>query len=125
MQETINTPGAPSAIGPYAQATVVNGFVFTSGQLPIDPVSGELIDTIGEATRQSLDNVRAILEAAGSSMAKVVKTTVFLRDLNDFAAMNDEYARHFTQPLPARSTVQVAKLPKDAIVEIEVIAVVG
>lgn len=119
---TIATPLAPAAIGPYSQAVQALGLVFTSGQLPIDPGSGALIEEISAATRQSLLNVRAILEASGSSLHRVVKTTVFLRDLKDFAEMNAVYAEFFPDNLPARSTVQVAQLPRNAVVEIEVVA---
>lgn len=124
MKQVISTTGAPGAIGPYSQAIKAGNFVYTSGQLPINPVSGELIDDIKKATEQSLENVKAILEEAGTTMDKVIKTVVFLRDMNDFAAMNEVYGTYFKENAPARSCVQVAKLPKDAVVEIEVIAVV-
>lgn len=120
--QSITTPSAPAAIGPYSQGIQASRLIFTSGQLPVDPATGTLITEISAATRQSLDNVRAILEAAGSGMNQIVKTTVFLRDMNDFAAMNAVYAAYFTGTPPARSTVEVARLPKDAIIEIEVIA---
>lgn len=123
MKKMISTDKAPAALGPYAQAVVVNGTVYTSGQLPIDAATGEMPDTIEEQTAQSLTNIRYILEAAGSGMDKVVKTTVFLSDMNDFAAMNGVYAEFFVDPFPARSTVQVARLPKDALLEIEAVAV--
>ncbi|MDR3296337.1 MAG: RidA family protein [Clostridiales Family XIII bacterium] len=124
MRKRIETPAAPAAIGPYAQANVFGGLVFTSGQIPIDPATGEFAGAAIEAqTEQSLKNLKAILEAAGSSMDKVLKTTVFLSDINHFAAMNDVYARYFNgENLPSRSAVQAAKLPKDALVEIEAIA---
>lgn len=120
----IATDRAPGAIGPYSQARIVGSLVITSGQLPIDPATGAFPEGgIGEQTRQSLKNVKAILEAAGTSMDYVVKTTVFLRDMNDFAAMNTVYAEFFSEgSYPARSAVQVARLPKDALVEIEAIA---
>lgn len=121
-QHTISTPHAPEAIGPYSQAVKTGNLIFTSGQLPLNPQSGELVTDIERATKQSLDNVTAILESSGSSMDKVVKTVVFLRDMNDFAAMNAVYAAYFPSNPPARSTVQVASLPKDAILEIEAIA---
>jgi 2-iminobutanoate/2-iminopropanoate deaminase len=121
-KQVITTTGAPGAIGPYSQAIRAGHFVYTSGQLPINPSSGELVADIKEATAQSLENVKAILEEAGTSLDKVVKTLVFLRDMNDFAAMNEVYAKYFTANAPARSCVQAAKLPKDAIVEIEVVA---
>ena len=120
--QNISTSSAPAAIGPYSQGIQAGGLIFTSGQLPVDPATGTLITEISAATRQSLDNVRAILEASGSAMNRIVKTTVFLRDMNDFAAMNAVYAAYFTGTPPARSTVEVARLPKDAIIEIEVIA---
>lgn len=123
-KQVISTTGAPGAIGPYSQAIKAGHFVYTSGQLPINPAKGELVHDIKEATAQSLENVKAILEAAGTSLDKVVKTLVFLRDMNDFAAMNEVYAKYFTADAPARSCVQAAKLPKDAIVEIEVIALI-
>lgn len=121
-KQTLNTQNAPAAIGPYSQGVKVGNLIFTSGQLPINTQSGELVADIEGATKQSLDNVKAILEASGSSMDKVVKTVVFLRDMNDFAAMNAVYATYFSTNPPARSAVQVARLPKDAIVEIEAIA---
>ncbi len=121
-KQTLNTQNAPAAIGPYSQAVKVGNLIFTSGQLPINTQSGELVADIEGATKQSLDNVKAILESSGSSMDKVVKTVVFLRDMNDFAAMNTVYATYFPNNPPARSAVQAARLPKDAIVEIEAIA---
>lgn len=124
MKQIVNTNQAPKAIGPYSQAIKANGFLFVSGQLPTDKDSGEFVNGGIEAqTRQSLENIKAILTAADNSFANVVKTTVFLKDMNDFAAMNGVYATYFTQECPARACVQVAKLPKDAMVEIEVIAV--
>jgi len=121
-KQTLNTQNAPAAIGPYSQGVKVGNLIFTSGQLPINTQSGELVADIEGATKQSLDNVKAILESSGSSMDKVVKTVVFLRDMNDFAEMNTVYATYFPSNPPARSAVQVARLPKDAIVEIEAIA---
>lgn len=119
----IHTEKAPAAIGPYSQAIEVNGFVYTSGQLPVDPATGEFAEGgIKEQTRQSLTNVKSILGQAGTDMGKVIKTTVFLNDMNDFAAMNEVYAEFFQQPYPARSAVAVEKLPKGALVEIEVVA---
>src|SRR5690606_20553423 len=112
------TDKAPAAVGPYSQAIVANGMVFTAGQVPLDPSTGKLVEgDIRAQTTQVLKNVQAVLEAAGSSLDKVVKTTVFLKDLNDFAAMNETYAQFFTNQPPARSTVQVARLPLDALVE--------
>lgn len=125
MKQTISTTHAPAAIGPYAQAVSVNGFVFTSGQLPLDPATGTFPEGIAEQTRQSLTNVKAILAEAGVSMDQVIKTTVFLSDINNFGAMNEVYATFFQDgSYPARSAVEVARLPKDALVEIEAIAVV-
>lgn len=119
----IHTEKAPAAIGPYSQAIEVNGFVYTSGQLPVDPSTGEFAPgDIKEQTHQSLTNIKSILEQAGTSMNNVIKTTVFLNDMNDFAAMNEVYAQFFQQPYPARSAVAVEKLPKGALVEIEVVA---
>lgn len=121
MKTTVNTGKAPAAIGPYVQAVKAGGLVITSGQLPIDPATGAFPEGIQAQTRQSLTNVKAILEEAGLTMDDVVKTTVFLSDMNNFAAMNEVYATFFTS-FPARSAVEVARLPKDALVEIEVIA---
>lgn len=119
----ISTTNAPAAIGPYSQAIKVGELVFVSGQLPIDPATGAFAEGgIKELTRQSLTNMKAILEEAGTSMANVVKTTVFLADMNDFAAMNEVYAEFFAAPFPARSAVAVKTLPKGAQVEIECIA---
>src|SRR5262245_11774077 len=118
--ESIQTGHAPQAIGPYSQAVKVNGFVFCSGQIPLDPATMQVIEGDAKAqTERVLANLRAVLEAAGSSLEQVVKTTVFLLDMNDFAAMNEVYAAFFTSNRPARSTVQVARLPRDVRVEIE------
>lgn len=122
MSDIINTDKAPAAIGPYVQGTVLGNLVFTSGQLPIVTATGVMPETIEEQAKASLDNVKAVVEAAGSSMNKVIKTTVFLSDMNNFAAFNAVYATYFAEPFPARSCVQVARLPKDALVEIEAIA---
>jgi 2-iminobutanoate/2-iminopropanoate deaminase len=124
-KQIISTSNAPAAIGPYSQAVKVGNLLYTSGQLPINSATGEFLnDDIKRATAQSLDNVKAILAEAGTSLDKVVKTLVFLKDMNDFADMNEVYAQYFSTNPPARSCVQVAKLPKDALVEIEVIAIV-
>ena len=121
--KVISTKKAPAAIGPYSQAIQVGNLVYTSGQIPIDPATGAFVEGgIKEQTRQSLSNVRAILEEAGLSMANVVTTTVFMADMNDFADMNAVYAEFFTEPYPARSAVAVKTLPKGALVEIEVVA---
>lgn len=123
-KKVINTEKAPAAIGPYSQGIDVGSLVFTSGQLPIDMATGELVtDDIKKATKASLENVKAILEKAGSSMDKVIKTVVLLKSINDFAAMNEVYGEYFKSEQPARSCFEVGKLPKDALVEIEVIAV--
>jgi len=122
MKKVISTTKAPSAIGPYSQAIQVGNLVYTSGQLPIDPTTGELVEGIKEQTRQSLLNVKAIIEEAGLTMGNVVKTTVFMADMNDFADMNAVYAEFFSEPYPARSAVAVKTLPKGALVEIEVVA---
>ena len=122
-KKAINTEKAPKAIGPYSQAIQVGNLVYTSGQLPINPTTGAFPEGgIKEQTRQSLCNIQAILEEAGLTMSNVVKTTVFLADMNDFADMNAVYAEFFTQPYPARSAVAVKTLPKNALVEIEVMA---
>lgn len=122
----ISTSNAPAAIGPYSQAIEVNGFVYTSGQLPIDPATGAFPEGgVQEQTRQSLLNVKAILEEAGLTLANVVKTTVYLADMGDFAAMNEIYSQFFSQPFPARSAIAVKALPKGALVEVEVIAARG
>ena len=124
MVKSLHTDKAPAAVGPYSQAPEVNGFIFTSGQLPLVPETGELIsDDIKKATARSLDNIKAILEEAGSSMDKVVKVNIFLDDVNDFAAVNEVYAEYFTEHKPARSCVEVANLPKNGLLEIEAIAV--
>ena len=123
--ETISTKNTPAAIGPYSQAIKVGNLIYTSGQIPIDPATGALVaGGIKEQTRQSLLNVQAILKEAGLSMSSVVKTTVFMADMNDFADMNAVYAEFFTEPYPARSAVAVKALPKGALVEIEVVAAV-
>lgn len=125
MRDIVLTDRGPKPIGPYSQAVRVNGLLFVSGQIALDPKTGEM--TSGNITQQServLENVKGIVEAAGSKMPHVIKTTVFLKDISDFAAMNEVYARYFTAAPPARSTVEVARLPKDALVEIEVIAVI-
>ena len=123
MKQIISTSKAPAAIGPYSQATEANGLIIASGQLPIDPATGAFPEGIAAQTKQSLTNVKAVLEAAGTDMDHVLKTTVFLKDMNDFGAMNEVYATFFTEgKFPARSAVEVARLPKDALVEIEVIA---
>ena len=121
--KAIQTNNAPAAIGPYSQAIEVNGFIFASGQIPIDPATGEFVEGgIKEQTRQSLLNAKSILIAAGTDLNRVVKTTVFLSDMANFAAMNEVYSSFFEQPFPARSAVAVKDLPKGALVEVEVLA---
>ena len=123
-KQIISTTNAPGAVGPYSQAVRVGNLLFTSGQIPLDPVTGELVnDDIKKATERSLENIKAVLEEAGTSLDKVVKTTVFLKNMSDFASFNEAYAKFFLKNMPARSCVEV-KLPKDALVEIEVIALV-
>jgi len=123
MKQAISSDGAPKAIGPYSPAVRAGQLLFVSGQVPIDPSTGNLIDgDIAAQTRRVFDNIGALLAAAGRSFADVVRTTVFLADMNDFAAMNEVYAKYFAEPYPARATVQVARLPKDARIEIDVIA---
>ena len=125
MNKVISTAKAPAAIGPYSQAIVSNGFVFLAGQIPLDPVTGQIVDgDIASQTRRVLENVKAILEAAGSSLERVVKTTVFLKDMAAFGQMNEVYAGYFPVAPPARSTVEAARLPRDVQVEIECIATV-
>lgn len=124
-KRVVRTDQAPSAIGPYSQAVIANGWIFAAGQVALDPRTGQLV--LGDVriqTKRVMENIKAVLAAAGSSMDKVVKTTVFLRDLNDFGPMNEIYGEYFQENPPARSTVQVAKLPRDAVVEIEVVALV-
>jgi 2-iminobutanoate/2-iminopropanoate deaminase len=124
-KKIISTKNAPAAIGPYSQAVVAGNLIFTSGQLPIDPANGQLInDDVKKAAERSMENIKAILEAADSSLDKVIKTVIYLKDMNDFAAVNEVYSRYFKSNEPARSCVQVAKLPKDGLLEIEAIAII-
>ncbi|WP_075620345.1 RidA family protein [Paenisporosarcina indica] len=123
--KTVSTTKAPAAIGPYVQGMVVNGMFYSSGQIPLNAEGDMTEGSIVEQTNQVFANLKAVLEEAGSSLQQVVKTTVFIKDMNDFAVLNDIYGQHFGEHKPARSTVEVARLPKDAKVEIEVIAVVG
>ncbi len=121
--KALHTDKAPAAIGPYSQAIEVNGMVFASGQIPLDPATGNIVEGgIKEQTHQALTNAKAIMEAAGLTLANVVKTTVFMADMNDFAAMNEVYATFFSEPYPARSAVAVKALPKGVLVEVECIA---
>ena len=123
MRDIVLTERGPKPIGPYSQAVKAGGFLYMSGQVALDPKTGEMIgSTIAEQTERVMNNIKGIIEAGGSNLHHVVKTTVYLKDMNDFAAMNEVYGKFFTQAPPARSTVQVARLPKDALVEIDVIA---
>ena len=126
MREVIATPHAPQAIGPYSQAIRANGFIFVSGQIPLDPASGQIVaGGVAEQTERVLANLQAILQAAGCALEQVVRTTVYLKDMGEFAAMNEVYGRFFPQSAPARATVEVARLPKDVRVEIDAIALAG
>lgn len=126
MKKIIATEAAPAAIGPYSQAVISGGVLYASGQIPLDPASGEIVgNDIAAQTEQVLKNLTAVLESAGASLAAVVKTTVYLQDMGEFAAMNEVYGRYFTDQPPARATVEVARLPKDVRVEIDCIATVG
>lgn len=122
MKQVISTEKAPAAIGPYSQAIEVNGMVYTSGVIPVDPATGEIPAGVEAQARQAFSNLANMLEAAGTSMAQAVKTTVFIKEMNDFGRINEIYAEYFTKPYPARSCVEVARLPKDVLLEIEVIA---
>ena len=123
MREAFSSPGAPAAIGPYSPAVRAGQLLFVSGQVPLDPATGQIVaGDIAAQTRRVLDSIGALLRAGGRSFADVVRTTIFLADMNDFAAVNDVYGQYFSEPYPARATVQVARLPKDARVEIDVIA---
>ena len=124
MKKIISTKKAPGAIGPYSQAVKIGNMIYTSGQIPLNPETSELVEDIKKATRQCLENLKAILESEGADMSNIIKTTVFLKDMNDFTDMNGVYAEYFQEDPPARSTVQVAALPKGAVVEIEAIAAV-
>ena len=126
VRQIVETENAPRAIGPYSQAISAGGFVFCSGQIPLDPQTGEFVSGgVAEQTEQVLRNLSAVLEAAGTGLERVVKTTVFLADMNDFAAMNEVYGRYFNEKPPARATIEAARLPRDARVEIEAVALFG
>ncbi|MBQ2088834.1 MAG: RidA family protein [Lachnospiraceae bacterium] len=122
MKNVIKTDKAPAAIGPYSQAIEVNGMVYTSGVIPVDPATGNIPEGSVAQADQAFKNMSNLLEAAGTSMANVVKTTVFIKEMNDFAAINEVYAKYFPEPYPSRSCVEVARLPKDVMLEIDVIA---
>lgn len=121
-KNVISTTNAPAAIGPYSQAIEVNGFLYASGQIPINPATGEIVEGIEAQTKQALTNVKGIVEAAGLTMSDIVKTSVFIKDMNDFGKINEIYATFFEEPYPARSCVEVARLPKDVLIEVEIIA---
>ena len=122
-KQVIKTDNAPEAIGPYSQGIMVGDFIYTSGQIPINPKTGIMETDIKLATKQSIENIKAILEEVGTSLENVIKTTIFLKDLNDFNVVNEVYATYFNENNPARSCVEVARLPKDAVIEIEAIAI--
>ncbi|MBQ8217172.1 MAG: RidA family protein [Oscillospiraceae bacterium] len=122
MMKTVSTDKAPAAIGPYSQAQIVGSLVYTSGQIPVDPATGLIAEGVEAQAEQVFKNIANLLESAGSSISKVVKTTVFIKNMDDFAAINAVYGKYFTQPYPARSCVEVARLPKDVLIECEAIA---
>ncbi len=122
MKKAISTDKAPAAIGPYSQAIEVNGMVYTSGVIPVNPATGEIPDGVEAQANQVFSNMKALLEASGTSMEQVVKTTVFIKEMNDFGKINEIYAKYFTGVFPARSCVEVARLPKDVLLEVEAIA---
>ena len=122
IMKTVSTPNAPAAIGPYSQAQIAGGFVFTSGQIPVDPATGIIPDGVEEQAAQVFTNIRNLLAASGTDISKTVKTVVFIKDMNDFARINAVYGQFFSEPFPARSCVEVARLPKDVLIECEAIA---
>ncbi|MBO5616998.1 MAG: RidA family protein [Pseudobutyrivibrio sp.] len=123
MKNVISTTSAPAAIGPYSQAIEVNGMVYTSGIIPVDPATGEIPEGAAAQADRVFKSMSALLEAAGTSMSNVVKTTVFIKNMNDFAAINEVYAKYFPEPFPARSCIEVARIPKDVLLEAEAIAI--
>jgi 2-iminobutanoate/2-iminopropanoate deaminase len=126
MKQIVATEGAPKAIGPYSQAAVYGGLVYLSGQIPLDPATGQIVDgDVAAQTTRVLENLKAVLEACGSSLDRVLKTTVYLKDMAEFAKMNEVYGRYFTSSPPARATVEVSRLPREARVEIEAVAIAG
>ncbi len=124
MKKQIATDKAPKAIGPYSQAIIANGMLYVSGQIPVNPVTGEVNSDISEQTKQSMENIKAILMEAGTDFSKVVRCGIFIKNMDDFAKINEVYGSYFTEPYPARATVEVARLPKDVLVEIEATVIV-
>ncbi len=124
MKKQIATDKAPKAIGPYSQAIIANGMLYVSGQIPVNPTTGEVSSDISEQTKQSMENIKAILTEAGTDFTKVVRCGIFIKNMDDFAKINEVYGSYFTEPYPARATVEVARLPKDVLVEIEAMAIV-
>ena len=122
MSKVISTDKAPAAIGPYSQAIETDGFVFTSGVIPVNPATGEIPVTVEEQANQAFSNLRNLIEASGNSISQVIKTTVFIKEMNDFGKINEIYKKYFKEPFPARSCVEVARLPKDVLLEVEAIA---
>lgn len=125
IKKEISTTAAPAAIGPYSQGIQLGNLVFSSGQIPVDPATGKIVEGIEAQTRQVCENLQAVLKASGATLEDVLKTTVFIKDMNDFSRVNEIYGEYFSQPYPARSCVEVARLPKDVLVEIEAIAAVN
>ena len=123
MKKQISTTKAPSAIGPYSQAIAANGMLYVSGQIPVNPATGEVSADISEQTKQSMENIKAILEEAGTDFSKVVRCGIFIKNMDDFAKINEVYGTYFTEPFPARATVEVSRLPKDVLVEIDAIVI--
>ena len=123
MKKQISTTKAPGAIGPYSQAIAANGMLYVSGQIPVNPTTGEVSTDISEQTKQSLENIKAILEEAGTDFSKVVRCGIFIKNMDDFAKINEVYGTYFTEPYPARATVEVSRLPKDVLVEIDAIVI--
>ena len=123
MKKQISTTKAPSAIGPYSQAIAANGMLYVSGQIPVNPATGEVSTDISEQTKQSMENIKAILEEAGTDFSKVVRCGIFIKNMDDFAKINEVYGTYFTEPYPARATVEVSRLPKDVLVEIDAIVI--
>lgn len=123
MKKQISTTKAPGAIGPYSQAIAANGMLYVSGQIPVNPATGEVSSDVSEQTKQSMENIKAILEEAGTDFSKVVRCGIFIKNMDDFAKINEVYGAYFTEPYPARATVEVSRLPKDVLVEIDAIVI--